>query len=303
MVPAMAAADCPQGDACCRVLKTASILNNTAIHLLERQEYPQALRRFQQATQLLKDLAGYLEGESMTIPPDPCEIQMPTPSPPLSVTTQATAMNGGGGSFYPMTPPPHTSFGGTMEQQVGPTISLISTEFDPSSFHNALATATTTTASSTESKVTLFPFLMDLSTCNLRNSNNDESATAPLEVDFYSSVVLYNYAIAYQCLAQTVTTVTAAAYFQRKAQRILSLSSHLLDLQLRDEWGLPKIQCTDGRILQLQAFVTYQLMQMCVVYNLAVDYYHFCAKLEEVLLSIDILERLLTTRDYCAAVA
>jgi hypothetical protein len=305
MVPsAVAAADFPQDT--CQVLKTASILNNTAVHLLERQDYPQALRRFQQATQLLKDLAGYLDGEVATaIPQDPCEIPVSTPPPtslpqppPPPVTTRATTAGGVGGSSYPMTPPPHTfTSGTTVEQQVGPTICLISTEFDPSSFHNALATSTALN----ESKVTLFPFFMDLSTYNLRTSNSEDSA--PLDVDFYSSVVLYNYAIAYQCLAQTVTTVTAAAYFHRKSQRILSLSSYLSDLQLRDEWGQPKIHCTDGRILQLQAFVTYQLMQMCIVYDLAVDYYHFCAKLEDVLLSIDILERILTTRDYCAAVA
>jgi hypothetical protein len=292
---------CPE-DAC-QVLKAASILNNTAIRLLERQEYPQALRRFQQATQMLKDLAGHLDGVVTVIPQDPCDKLVPTspilplPPPPL-VTTRVTAA--GGGSSCPMTPPSCTSAGETMELPVGPTMCSISTEFDPSSFHNALASSTSTTASN-EFKVTFFPFFMDLSTCNIRSLINDDSA--PLDVDFYSSVVLYNYAIAYQSFAQTVTTVTAAAYFHRKAQRILSLSSYLLDLQLRDELGLPKIQCTDGRTMQLQAFVTYQLMQMCAVFDLAVDYYCYCAKLEEILLSIDTLERLLTTRDYCAAVA
>jgi hypothetical protein len=253
------------------VVKAATALNNAGVRLLARYSFVEACLSFKEGTKLMKNLAGFLDGQVST------ESLLGQLQRARELISRFNTVQVPFGSLsYTLFPSPIV-------------LKAISSEYSPSSFHSAIAASINTS-------VTKFAFTIDLSPSEF---SNDES----INVDYYSAIILYNHGVAYDCLAATSTTTVARLLFQQKATRIFYLTSSLVELQFKDEWGNPKTRIADGRILQLQSFVTFSLMQACVAFNLPSEYYMYCSKLEETLVTIDILEQILSSKEHCAAVA
>jgi hypothetical protein len=252
------------------VVKTATVLNNAGVRLLARDSFVEACLSFKEGTKLMKNLAGVLDGQVSV-------------ESLLAQLQRARALISRFAVQVPLTSPSCTLFPSPI------VLKAISSEYSPSSFHGAIAASINT-------RVTKFAFTIDLSPSEFSNGE-------PIDVDYYSAIILCNHGVAYDCLAATSTTNVARLLFQQKATRIFYLTSSLVELQLKDEWGNPKTRIADGRILQLQSFVTFSLMQVCVAFNFPAEYYMYCSKLEETLVTIDILEQMLSSKEHCAAVA
>lgn len=267
-------------------IQTATLLNNTAVAMLQGGSFWKAAKAFEQATLLLKGLVAFLDEEI-----SPLHLQGKIDQAKgfyfsSCACNQSSELSIG-------SPPPTRGLQKCASSSIVE-CRTVSSEYDPCSFFAALASTVPT-------RLAMFPFTIDLSESEWKREEFSSSTT--LYLDYYSSIILYNYGVAFDCLAATASNAQHYSFFQKKAFKMFHLASKLLEQQLRDEFGHRTPTLTDGRALQLQAFVTHKFMQVCALQNLPMLYNEYNEKLQEIIHVINVLESLLSTNERCAAMA
>lgn len=173
---------------------------------------------------------------------------------------------------------------------------VVSSVYNPALIYAAHATYT-------NNSNVMFPMTINCIDSNSWESDEDGDHWA--DIDFHSSVLLYNYGIAHDCLAATTTTDSSNGCNERmalqfKAYSINQLASALLCNQFMN--GSSADFFAIGGLLQLETFLTCNLIRICVQLDLA--HQDHVRNLEEILLLIGARERMLPTTEHdCARAA
>jgi hypothetical protein len=250
-------------------LHTVASLNNHAVQLLTQGSFIDGSQRLKEAAKLIKEMAKYWNG-NLT------ETELRAK---LQETRQIV-------STFSLTPTD-----ATMDPN-HPVVSIrtMSSEYDTLQFHEILTSCTNT-------RRVKVPFIMDLSQC-------DVNSVVPADMDYYSCVILYNYGISYDCLAARTTVPPTKRTLLLKANRILQLTRNLSSMQLgNNASAAASYSCDNVRVHQLNAFLTYKLMEIQVALNMPAEYYEYCLQLEQILHVIQARERFFSTKTICAATA
>lgn len=244
--------------------KATIAVNNAAVGLLVSKSYQGAIETLNDAIKLMKCVEDYKHGNE----------SLETVSLSLERAWGRIAVCGGRRDSCSPSP---SSLLETGHTQI--TFQAISSEYDPASIYDALTAGA-------KSSHTKFPMTIDPSEyqeCSVEWSN-----------DFHTSVLLYNYGIACNCVAATATTASVKELFQQRAYQFFQLANSLLykQFQHRDRNKSSTFFAND-RLLQLKVFVTYNLIEACVL--LSLDCQEHTKNLDNVLLQIEARERAFPT--------
>lgn len=276
--------------------KAAIALNNEAVNLLCCGFYQQALQTIKVAINLMMDIAERLNGAAASEVVSEADLHQRLERAWARVAACKEELSAA--HPHPLGAPPED-----------PIIvwKVVSSEYNPAIIYAAVATVSTSNGN------VKFPMTIHgIDSNSIERSDSDDGDLA--DVDFHSSVILYNYGIAHECLAAvaTLTTTTAADSLdgcidQVVASQQLQLASysiHRLACNLLYNQFLNGRESffTIGSRLQLETFLTCSLIQACV--QLGVAHQDHVKNLEEILILIDARERVLPTTEHnCARAA
>lgn len=256
-------------------LKTAIALNNIAVGLLVRGFYRYALDTFQDATMLIKCVAESDKGASVPAKDEVLRL-------PLQRAWQRAALPR---RNHPRNIHPSDSY----------ILKVVSSEYDPTTIAEAL------TIGADSRSTTKFPMTID----PIDFESMHDMLTA---VDFHSSVLLYNFAIAYECWATTTLTGNADSCAQEplharlQAYRIFQLSRSALVKQYRlyREKFASNFYAVE-KIMQLNLFLTHNLIEASSHLGVPSEYQEHCNNMDELLLLIKSGELLLPITEHRGA--
>lgn len=261
--------------------KAAIALNNTAVGLLVRGFYRDALDTFQDATKLIKIVAESEKDAAVQARETLDEVVRLS----LQRTWQRAAFPKGN-QFNIQT--------SASAEGVCTFLKAVSSEYDPTTINEAL------TICSGSLRTTKCPMTID----PIDFESTSEMVTA---VHFHSSVLLYNFAIAYECWATTaVQSKPSSAQglhpVMERAYRIFQLSESVLVQQYRDcqEHSASNIHAFE-KIMQLKLFVTHNLIEASSRLGMPFEYQEHGNNMNELLLLIKSGELLLPVAETRAA--
>jgi hypothetical protein len=300
--------------------KAAIATNNNGVTLLNRGYYRQALETFQDSMKLMKSARGHLES---TLPTASFKDDLSVGDVETLVRRSWKRCAECCSGHNPATVTTMVdSHGGQLPQQIPlPILQTISSQYG----HEGPSMAFTF-CTFLSSLYVAFPMTID--PIDFPDNQDPQSATQQhrrsMEYQLESAVLLYNYGIAYDCLA-----IMAARSGQRaletllreKTSRIYPMADALVQIVARNISPKPSTYTADTttgtlqcvyhnnratllpRCLVIHGFVTYNLIQTCIQRNLPRLYRAHCRALDELLDLLAAHEQCLPTRDHHLAAA
>ena len=263
--------------------KAAIALNNTAVSLLSRGYYREALDTFKDSMQLIRSAANDRHKR--------CDAD----SQPSTEEISAEDIR----SILDRTWKRAAQCRNTASQDDSanrPFLQVVSSQGSPESIYVAL-----TTDSRGHSPYVASPMTIDPIDFEDWDDNN--------EVNFQAGAIIYNYAIAYDCVAET-----AAGYddndspkmqLQENTYRLFHMANSLLEtLSQRVDEEEATVTCFATRFVLLRTFVTHALIQACSKRdNLQLEHQEHCENLEPLLYMMEFHQRMLWMADQHVAAA
>ena len=154
-----------------------------------------------------------------------------------------------------------------------PILQVISSQYNSTSINEAVASCT-----QSSTRRVCFPVAID--PIDFEGSDDDD-------IEFNSGVIMYNYGIAFDCLAAAVNPTTNDAYdhqklIQAKAHRLFQITGALLFKLYQDHQdNIPTYEA--GRLLLLMTLLTHNLMQASINLNMQLEYHEHCQTMESLL--------------------
>jgi hypothetical protein len=238
-------------------------LNNGAVRLMEHKSYHCALDRLLTGIHLTKHIAHVISTNSVT---DADQTQAKRLVAQARDTLVATSRE--------------RESADTCVSGETLLVRVISTDYDPNSIYRTLA-------ASFNNNVVKFPMIIT------DGEAADDVGSEWSDVGFHSSVLLYNFGVAHDCLA-----------VPQRAYQIFELASQLVYVHLMQTSSSSANSInvfTVGKILQFKVYLSHSLIQSCE--KLHVDSLHHLQALEEALHFIDSRESVIrtTAKDYASA--
>jgi hypothetical protein len=187
------------------------------------------------------------------------------------------------------------------------TIEAISSDYNPNQTFDSLI------RHGPEKSTVRFPVLIEVfdndndNACGTTSSSpvqhRASQSPSASEVEFHSSILLYNYAIVFDCLAavNALHDPTLRSYLAERAYFIYQLASCQLYSQCLNRREDSTALFTIGRLLQFKAYLTYSLILSCRQLGMATQ--EHCSNLEDVMRLMTAREEVLrtTAHNYAAA--
>lgn len=262
--------------------KAAIALNNTAVGLLLRGFYRDALDTFQDAIKLIKFSKFAADPENGAVVPAKDSLEEVLRLPLQQAWQRAAFPRGNQCDINPSKSAKSVCI-----------LKAVSSEYDPTTMNEALICA----GSHSNTK---FPMTID----PIDFESTSDMATA---ADFHCSVLLYNFAIAYECWA--TTTTDRKEYFAQepfpervRAYRIFQLSRSVLVQQYQNyrEKVASNFHAVE-KIIQLNLLLTDNLIEASSHLSMPLQYQEHCKDMDELLHLIKSGELLLPTTEHRAA--
>jgi hypothetical protein len=261
--------------------RAAIALNNSAVCLLIRGFYRDALHTFQDAIKLNKYIAESNEGEAV---PAQDTIDEVLHLPLQRAWQRAAFPSGNQCNIHPSASPEGACI-----------LTAVSSEYNPAALNEAVVIYAQNRSGTCKFPMTIDPI-------------DFEGIGDLLDyVDFHSSVLLYNYAIAWDCLAAvTAASEDSSAQAPRqesdRAYHMSQLSSSLLIQQSQNYWeNFALNSYAIERVLQLRIFLTHNLIEASVYLDLPLEYQVHCQNMDELLLMIEAGQHLIPIAEDSAA--
>ena len=258
--------------------KAAIALNNDTVSLLGRGYYREALDTFKDSMQLIRSASMHMEEAVFQE-----EISAEDIHIVLSRSWQRAAQ-----------------CKNTVSQQAAfknsAVIQVVSSQYNPTSIYTAL---TSYTKRNSSTLYAAFPMTID----PIDFEDWDEN-----EVDFQSAAILYNFAVAYDCLAVEASQSgndSLGKTLQEKTYSVFCMANGLLQKLTTRHVGEQAfvMTCFATRLLLLQTFLTHALVQACDKLDLQLDYQVHCENLEHLLHTIAVQQSMLWMADHGVAAA
>jgi hypothetical protein len=247
--------------------RAAIALNNSAVCLLIRGFYQDALHTFQAAIKLIIYVADSNEGEAVQSQDTIDELLRL----PLQRAWQRAASPRGNQCDILLSASPEGAC----------IVKAVSSEYNPAALNEVVAICAHNRKGTFKFPMTIDPIDFE----GIGDSLND--------VDFHSSVLLYNCAIACDCLAAAAATrkdssVQASRQERVRAYHMSQLSSYLLIQQSQNYWEKFASNCyAIERVLQLRVFLTHNLIEASIRLDLPLECHMYCQDMEEMFLLIE----------------
>jgi hypothetical protein len=301
--------------------KAAIATNNNGVTLLNRGYYRQALETFQDSMKLMKSARGHLE--SSQVRPS---LQSSPAKNDLSVWDIETLVRRSWKRCAECSR--HNTATTTddahdiLQQPPLPILYTISSQYSHECQSMAFAFCTFQS-----SLYVAFPMTIDPMDVYDHDGAQNAHCRSTMEYQLESAVLLYNYGIAYDCLAvmaaRSGSQRALETLLREKTSRIYNMADALVQMVARNVSTScandtdtttttgTALQCNHHnhqatllpRCLVIHAFVTYNLIQTCIQRNLPRLYRAHCRALDELLEYLAAHEQCLPTRDHCLAAA
>ena len=269
--------------------------NNAAVRLLVSGAFPQAMQLFKESITHIVQADDFRNEVAITTSTgsgaELMAIGTTTASQPIERSsspsfTSASPITYGGNS------PPETL--ATSATRV--LVESISSEYDPATTKRWVDRVAQVQGCRDDNTHYACPMRID----HVEHSDDDTT----IDLGFVASVLLYNYGVAFSCLAaETIHGCEAKEYRQGKAYHLFSLANVFIFQQFREPYGLSSPLFAVDRLLQLKAFLSHSQMQACIQHNLHQQAELHAMNLNEVTFLIQMRERLFRTTQHNVAVA
>jgi hypothetical protein len=261
--------------------RAAIALNNSAVCLLIRGFYQDALHTFQAAIKLIMYIADSNESEAVQAQDTIDELLRL----PLQRAWQRAAFpRGNQCDILPSASPEGACI-----------VKAVSSEYNPAALNEAVAICAHNRNGTFKFPMTIDPIDFE----GIGDLLND--------VDFHSSVLLYNCAVAWDCLAAATAARkdSSAQASRQECGRVYHLSQLSTSLLIQQSQNyLEKVALNSyaiERILMLRIFLTHNLIKASIDLDLPLEYQVHCQNMDELIPLIEAGQRLIPIAEDSAA--